>query len=229
MDQAVSKLIIGVDEVGVGAIAGPLVVAACYIPPQNWEKFQSWGFADSKELSPKKREKLFQRFEAEKHLYQADWVYTFKDPVAIDRLTPKTALDQATRTAILILANRMHLDFSEVAVILDGDVHIQSLPQAIQQIPVVKADSHYLPVSIASVMAKVIRDTHMKFLNEQYPLFALDKNKGYPTQDHLTTLLKQRPVHGLHRHNGLRISLLKHYDKYMHHVMVKPAWLTGGW
>jgi len=223
------KYIIGTDEVGTGAISGPVTIGACYIPPEQWEELKSWGFTDSKKLKEPDRRRLYQELHKRGTELGVEWSCASVTPQEIDSMSPLDAQFKAARTAILVIINQLGARFDEITVIVDGVHVLPNLPSEVEQIAIPKADLNYLPVSVASVMAKHTRDSYMIEINKEFPIFGFDRNKGYPTLEHLTVLLKLGPIYGVHRRHYLKRVLQVHYEKYMKYTdMVKPAWLEPG-
>ncbi len=162
----------GVDEVGRGPLAGP-VVAACVVLPQD---FSVPEVNDSKKLSPAKREKLFDLIM--QHAQQVGvGVVTEK---VIDKLNILNASLQAMRQAIDQLQSAP--DF----VLVDGNQKIPNL--SLPQMPVIKGDSLSLSIAAASIVAKVTRDRIMLEYHKQYPEFNFAHHKGYATKTHVEAL-----------------------------------------
>jgi ribonuclease HII len=220
------KYIIGVDEVGTGAIAGPITVGACYVPPTLWDEIRSWGFDDSKKIREDTRNKLNERLRSEGTALGVRWVCASVSPQDVDKLEPLDAVFKAFRTAILTLISQLGCRYEDVTVIFDGVYTLPTLPKEVHQIAVPKGDVHYLPVSVASVMAKHDRDQQMISIGKSFPLFYFDRNKGYPTLEHLTMILRLGPIYSVHRKHALRGILLDHWEKYMQYVIEKPSWLN---
>jgi len=163
----------GVDEVGRGPIAGPVVAAAVILDPSR----PIQGLADSKKLSEKKREALFDLI-TENALSFAIARATVEE---IDHLNILHASMLAMKRAIEAL-NPM----AEFALV-DGN----RCPQlTIPSLAVIKGDTKVASISAASILAKVTRDREMTQLDKQYPGYGLAKHKGYPTKMHLDALSK---------------------------------------
>ena len=159
-------LIAGVDEVGRGPLIGP-VVTACVILP---EQFDLPGLTDSKKLSEKKREVLYDLI-----VSQAIGIgIGIVDAKTIDevniyeatKLAMKQAIDTCTVRPEHILIDAMKLDLN------------------IPSTSIIKGDLKSITISAASVIAKVTRDRMMYQLDERYPIYDLRHNKGYPTKKH---------------------------------------------
>lgn len=167
--------IAGVDEVGRGAFAGP-VVAAAAILPENFQIPQ--GFSDSKQVKPQLRKKL-----AELIKKQAKAYFVAEVPVSkIDKLGLGKAVQIAFRKALKSLA-------PPAGFVLIDAFYIRHLDRKNQK-PIIKGDQKSASIAAASILAKVHRDTIMKKLAKKYPEYKFGKNKGYGTKDHQTAIKK---------------------------------------
>jgi len=166
------KSVAGVDEVGRGPLAGPVVAACVVLSPD----FSVPDVNDSKKLTAAKREKLFDLIM--QHAKQVG-VGVVAEKV-IDRLNILNASLQAMRQAIEKL--KRPPDF----VLVDGNQKIPNLPWP--QMPVVKGDSLSLSIAAASIVAKVTRDRIMLEYHKQYPEFNFADHKGYATKTHMEAL-----------------------------------------
>ncbi len=173
-------LIAGVDEVGRGPIAGP-VVAAAAIPNGN---DIPGGIADSKTLSHRKREILYPQI-----LAAFTCSIASVDVTTIDRINIRAASLLAMRIAIENLESRPEL------ALVDG----RDIPPGLE-VPaqaIIRGDSRCPCIAAASIVAKVVRDRYMRFLSIEHPHYGWDRNAGYPTRLHLTALSQ----HGITRHH----------------------------
>ncbi|MEK9742308.1 MAG: ribonuclease HII [Gammaproteobacteria bacterium] len=166
-------LLAGVDEVGRGPLAGPVVAAAVILP----SLFDSGSITidDSKRLTPAKRMKADQLLRRE----AVCWAIGVAGVEEIDRLNIHHASLLAMRRAVLGLTHKPS------RVLVDG----KYLPDL--DIPgeaIVGGDGIHTVISAASVIAKEYRDRYMSRLDLQFPGYALAKNKGYPTQEHLQSI-----------------------------------------
>ena len=175
-----SRLILGVDEVGLGALAGPLTVAAVALYPAT----DIPGVRDSKRLAPRYRAELAPRIME----LAAGWAICSSAAQQIDTHGVYACWAAACRACVNTCLS--HLD-PEVVIIVDGNRRIPGLKAPHQA--VVKADSSVLAVSAASIIAKVWRDRYMYALAAVYPAFDFHKNVGYPTRDHKAQLKKHGP------------------------------------
>lgn len=170
----------GVDEVGRGPLAGPVVAAAVILDPDQ----PVFGLADSKTLSASKREKLA----AEIMQKALAFAIARAEVHEIDDLNILQASLLAMRRCVLALRIR------PVLVLVDG-LHCPRIDIPVQA--VIKGDSKVPAISAASIIAKVSRDREMVELDQQYPGYGLAVHKGYPTRAHIRALeqLGVSPVH----------------------------------
>ncbi len=182
----------GVDEVGRGPLAGP-VVAAAVVFPNNISLPQ---IRDSKRLSPQKRSELFDLI-FEKAL---DIGIGQVDQKEIDQLNILNASLKAMHKAIKSLKNRPKV------ILVDGNQKIPNL--RIPQISIIKGDSLSLSVAAASILAKVTRDKMMLAYHKEYPHFSFDQNKGYATKTHIEALKTHGPCE-IHRMTFRSVKMLK--------------------
>ncbi|USK35684.1 ribonuclease HII [Bacillus sp. F19] len=166
------KYICGIDEVGRGPLAGPVVAAAVILP----EEFFLPGLTDSKKLSAEKRELFFEKIVSESVAYGIGTI----SPAQIDEVNIYQATKAAMLKAVDELAVRpeyMLIDAMEIA-----------LP--IPQESLIKGDARSVSIAAASVVAKVTRDRIMKKLAQKFPQYGFDQNMGYGTKLHLEALNK---------------------------------------
>lgn len=176
------KYIAGVDEVGRGPLAGPVVAAAVvfkkdfYMPQIN----------DSKKLSEKKREQLFDIIKENALSYSI----AFVDEKEIDELNILNATLKAFEKAV------NGLEVVPDITLIDGN-RCGDFPTPVETI--VKGDSKSMSIAAASILAKVARDRYMTELDALYPMYNFKKNKGYPTAEHTQAIIKYgpSPVHRL--------------------------------
>lgn len=169
-----ARLVAGVDEVGRGPLVGAVVTAAVILDPNN----PIHGLADSKKLSEKKREQLFDEIQQK----ALAWSLGRAEPHEIDQHNILAATMLAMTRAVAGLA--IQPDF----VLIDGNRIPSDLN--IEAQAVVKGDLYVAEISAASILAKVTRDREMQALDAQYPQYGFAKHKGYPTAAHLEALAK---------------------------------------
>ena len=184
-DWAGPALTAGVDEAGRGPLAGPVVAAAVILEPSR----PVAGLADSKVLSPARREVLATTIRAQSLAWSLGWA----DAAEIDTLNILQATMLAMRRALAALT------VPPQHVIIDGNrcPDLSGLAFDCTAEAVVKGDSLVASVSAASILAKVARDEHMRLLDGQHPGYGLADHKGYPTAAHIAALrrLGPSPVH----------------------------------
>lgn len=160
----------GVDEVGRGPLAGPVLAACVILPPEPLIE----GITDSKKISPKKRERL-----SEQILKQAIGVgFGLADEATIDRINIRQATLCAMRDAVLA-ARAAH-------VLVDAE----TVPVEVAQTRLVHGDALSYLIGAASIVAKVRRDAMMTALDAQYPQYGFARNKGYGTAEHIAAIRK---------------------------------------
>lgn len=173
-------IIAGVDEVGRGPLAGPVLAAAVILD----KKFPIDGLRDSKKLSEKKREQLANLIKQNARC----WALGFASVPEIDHLNILHASLLAMKRAV------ENLSLMPKLVLVDGnrcpDLHIKS--EAI-----IGGDDLIAEISAASIIAKVARDKIMTYFDKSYPDFGFSQHKGYPTQKHMLALHKHgvTPLH----------------------------------
>ncbi len=167
----------GVDEVGRGPLAGPVVAAAVILP----QDFDVLGIDDSKKLSPKKREELCAVIK-EKALA---WAIGWQGPEVIDAVNILEATKKAMAEAVNGLSVRPQ------HVLIDGNFTVRALD--LPQTAIVKGDANSTSIAAASILAKVTRDRYMEEMALQYPGYAFENNKGYGTKAHYDGLKAQGP------------------------------------
>lgn len=182
------RCIAGVDEVGRGPLAGP-VVAACVVLPED---FDVLGVDDSKKLSEKKREQLYDAILSEALAYGIG----MQDNASIDEINILEATKEAMRCAILEAERALRAKTGcGIDHILIDALTLREI--AIPQTGIIKGDSASLSIAAASILAKVTRDRMMVEYDSIYPGYAFAKNKGYGTKAHYEGLQAQgmTPIH----------------------------------
>ena len=184
--------IAGVDEVGRGPLAGPVFAAAVILPDTSIFDFSDLGITDSKLVSEVRREKFALLIHE-----HAQVGIGFASVGEIDRLNILQAAFLAMRRAIENLGTGIG------HVLVDGNQRIPSIE--IRQTTVIKGDLRVLPISAASIVAKVARDEYMKRLAEKFPAYGFEKHKGYGSPEHMASIQRQGPcVHHRSTFAGVR-------------------------
>ncbi len=164
------SLIAGIDEVGRGPLAGPVVAAAVILP----EKFKLLGLNDSKKITKKNRELFFQKITSE--------AVSFGIGVVSANEIDQVNIYESTKVA-------MQRAISELSVVPDHLlIDAMQLPTSIAQTSIIKGDSKSISIAASSIVAKVTRDRYMERLAEQFPHYGFDKHMGYGTEEHLAAI-----------------------------------------
>lgn len=183
------QLVCGCDEAGAGPLAGPVYAAAVILP----RELDIPGLNDSKKLTSKKRDGLYDMIIEQAEAWSVAWV----DHQEIDATDILSARMNAMQRAIDQLA--VQPDFA----LLDGNRdHGKSGAVTTPHRMVVKGDSLSASIAAASILAKVSRDRYMEEMAEQYPQYAFEKHKGYPTKLHYDLLREYGPC-PIHRRSFL--------------------------
>ncbi|MFC9983369.1 ribonuclease HII [Microbacterium keratanolyticum] len=173
--------IIALDEVGRGALAGPVAVGAALMDAAGARRRVPEGLRDSKLVTEKRRPDVAARAEAWVQGSGIGW----SSAAEIDQVGIMRALGLAASRAILAVS-ASGVDLSTTLIILDGNHDYVSAvhPERLTVRSIVKGDRDCASVSSASVIAKVARDTLMQELHAQHPAYQWDRNKGYASQEH---------------------------------------------
>ena len=171
------KVVAGVDEVGRGPLAGPVVAAAVVLDDARPVE----GVADSKVLSPKRREELAEEIRARARA----WALGRADVGEIDRMNILRATLLAMHRAVVALPIPPDVAY------VDGNM-APALPCA--TVTVVGGDGRLAAIGAASILAKVARDAEMRALAERYGDYGFDRHKGYATAAHLDALERWGPT-----------------------------------
>ena len=185
-------VICGVDEAGRGPLAGPVFAAAVILP----DGLEELGLNDSKKLSEKKRDQLFDLIKEKAVAYSI----ASADQNEIDELNILNATFLAMKRAVEGLSVKPDL------ALIDGN---RKPNTGVEEITIVKGDAKSISIAAASILAKVSRDRYMLELDKQYPEYEFAKHKGYPTQLHYEKIKAHgiSPVH--------RLSFLKNLSEHI--------------
>ena len=190
------EAVIGLDEAGRGALAGPVCAAALMIkrPTANFNDAHFFKILklvrDSKKLTPKKREAIFQMI---KKCPFIEYQYYFVSEKIIDRINISRATEEAMKKSLLkIISNKPK---AKIMLLVDGNKKIPKLK--FKQKAIIKGDDKIFSVAAASIIAKVKRDQRMKKIAQQFSRYQFEIHKGYPTKKHLALIKKYGlcPVH----------------------------------
>ncbi|MFQ5747693.1 MAG: ribonuclease HII [Gemmatimonadota bacterium] len=167
---------VGVDEVGCGPLAGPVIAAAVALRPgQSFE-----GAFDSKQVPRSRREALALRIRSE----ALSWGIGAASTREIERLNVRRAAGLAMRRALA------RLPFEPELLLVDG----RPVPELGVHTPLVGGDRLSHSIACASILSKVVRDRLMERLGRRYPAYGWAENKGYGTRDHLAALSEHGPT-----------------------------------
>jgi len=170
------RRVVGLDEAGRGPLAGPVVTAAVILP----RDFNLDGIGDSKALTPRSREKAFERIVAEAECVGIGIV----GPEVIDDVNILRATHAAMRAALDDIG--AVFDF----ILVDG-LAVPGLPT--DSMPIVGGDAKSASIGAASIVAKVTRDRIMEKIDAEYPQYGFASHKGYCTHEHLRALDEHGP------------------------------------
>lgn len=175
-------IIVGVDEAGRGPLVGSVVAGAVILP----NEFALEGLTDSKKLSEKKREALYQSI-----TQNCQWAVGEVDAQTIDQIN----ILQATMLAMSRAVAGLGVDYDQLLV--DGN----RCPDLANCQAIVKGDLSEPVISAASIIAKVTRDRQMLELDARFPDYGFAQHKGYGTKAHLQALTDLGPIAGQHRYS----------------------------
>ncbi len=172
------KYICGIDEAGRGPLAGPVVVGAVIMPKESFIE----GVNDSKKVSEKKRELLFDKITSEAVAYSVGIV----DQEKIDEIN----ILEATRLAVHQALEK--LEVKPDLIVVDALTNIDTF--GIPYMSIIKGDAKVYSISAASIIAKVTRDRMMQEWDEIFPQYGFAKHKGYGTKDHINAIKTYGPT-----------------------------------
>jgi ribonuclease HII len=190
---------LGVDEAGRGPFAGPVSVGVVAVPEGFDVAKEFVGVADSKKLSEKKREKIFEMLVARVALGDARFTVEFESAKVID----EDGIAVAVRRALWRGVNKLAPDSALVHVKLDGAL---KAPPEYSQETIINGDELIPLISLASIAAKVTRDRLMIKLAKEYPEYQFEKHKGYGTVLHYE-MLKKYGLCDIHRHSFIHLDI----------------------
>ena len=180
------EIVCGVDEAGRGPLAGPVFAAAVILP----EGLSDLGINDSKKLSEKKRDTLFELIK-EKAIA---WSVASASEAEIDEINILNATFLAMTRAV------EGLSVKPDAALIDGN---RKPKTGVEEMTLVKGDAKSISIAAASILAKVSRDRYLMELDEKYPQYQFSKHKGYPTKLHYE-MIKEHGISPVHRLSFLK-------------------------
>jgi len=192
LQQALNKVSeVGIDEVGRGAVFGPVFSAVVVLSEKNKFILKQFGVTDSKKLTPKKRKFLLPKI----LLLSSDYGIGQSSAREIDNL----GIRFATELSMIRALKKLKKKPSEL--IIDGPLLLR--PWGGIQKNIVSGDSKFTSIASASIIAKVSRDNLMERLEKKYSGYLIYKNKGYGTREHLS-IIKKNGTTNLHRKSFLK-------------------------
>lgn len=181
------EYIAGIDEAGRGPLAGPVVVGIVIMRPDSFIE----GINDSKKISEKKRELLYEKITEE----AIDWAVGIVDQNEIDEINILNATKKALTRAI------SNLKVKPERILVDALEHIDTC--GIPYTSIIKGDAKVYSISAASIIAKVTRDKIMKEYDEMYPQYGFSGHKGYGTAKHIQSIKQYGPC-PIHRKSFIK-------------------------
>ena len=185
-EYAASGPVCGIGEAGRGPLAGPVAAAAVILP----ENARILRLNDSKKLSPKVRDELFEEIKEK----AVAWSVGIASPARIDEINILQATYEAMREALAGLS-------AAPGVLLNDAVTIPGV--SIPQVPIIKGDAKSLSIAAASILAKVTRDRMMEEYGNVFPGYGFEKHKGYGTAAHMEAIRQLGPC-PIHRRTFLK-------------------------
>ncbi|MEK7650444.1 MAG: ribonuclease HII [Patescibacteria group bacterium] len=203
------QYLVGVDEAGRGPLAGPVAVGIVCLPAIALAEaglgageeilaiFGEKGVRDSKKLSEKKREEIFDRIQELKKEEKLDFVVTLVSNKVID----EKGISVAIKSGISECLKKLNLKPESCLIKLDGG--LKASGNYLNQETIIRGDEQEPVIALASICAKVVRDKWMGELARKYPNYALEKHKGYGTKSHYEAL-KKSGISPIHRKSFLK-------------------------
>lgn len=182
MKKSQVKWVVGIDEVGRGPLAGPLVVCGVLYPAHLYKKTLWKGVTDSKKMTARAREDWYEKRE----VFIAEGGNYAITSAAANQIDAK-GISVCIKKSIASILVELRVSPSETLVLLDGSLHAPK--EFIHQKTIIRGDSSEKVIALASVYAKVYRDRYMEKQHKKYPQYGWQKNKGYGTKMHRECIL----------------------------------------
>lgn len=186
-----SRFLVGVDEVGRGPLAGPVVVCSFCVKEVDLSEIVLEIFEnkirDSKRLTKKKREEISFKLSQKKKDGKVNFKISIAKASVIDKYGINPSIKKIIESSILAL----RLDPNDTKVFLDGGLFAPNIFS--NQETIIKGDSSNALIAIASILAKVYRDNLMTKFSKEFPNYKFEKNMGYGTKEHILILKKLGP------------------------------------
>ncbi len=191
------KMVVGIDEVGRGPVAGPVTVCAFVFLDQTLAKKKNLhNSKDSKKLTEKKRNEWFVQIKEWQKEGKCDFVVTSVSAQMIDKMGIVPSVQKALNKSLTSLS----IDLSAV-ILLDGGLKASS--EFKNQKTIIKGDEKEPVIAMASIVAKVTRDGYMRKMAKKYPKYGFEKHVGYGTKAHYEAI-KKCDLSSLHRKTFLK-------------------------
>lgn len=204
------RFILGVDEAGRGPLAGPVAVGAVVVPERFLITREFPGLADSKQMTPLAREKMFRLLQM--RMQEGDIRFCVRSTNAerIDKWGLSRAVACATARAVNAIVKcgsltSTHMLKSDFRILLDG---LLTAPEEYDQQTIIGGDEAVPIIALASIAAKVTRDRLMARYAKKFPEYGFEIHKGYGTQAHYAMLKKYGPC-VIHRRSFLHLDFMK--------------------
>ena len=195
---------IGIDEVGRGPLAGPVVSCACIYFAYNISADYTKHINDSKKLSYSKRIESFKLISKSKREKRLNYSIGFASVAEIDKLNILNATILSMKRAV------KKLKINNGTIIVDGNIKLKNDND--ECISLIKGDEKSISIATASIVAKVHRDRYMKIIGKNFPYFNWEKNAGYGTKEHISQV-KMKGVTDHHRKSFMPIKLFIQNNK----------------
>ncbi len=198
-NHSVNRLIIGIDEVGRGAFAGPVSVGAYAMHESGLKNFKKIGafknLKDSKKLKKADRELWLIKIKDWSEKNNCSYIVSHSSSTLIDKKGLTHAINVALKKCLASLKNKIKFLEHEVIVLLDGG--LKAPLEFIHQKTIIKGDEKEHAIALASIAAKVTRDNIMIKLAKKYPEYGFEKHVGYGTKKHGEAIRKhgELPIH----------------------------------
>ncbi len=206
--KRVCRGVIGIDEVGRGPLAGPVTLCACYLEDEKTilKEIFANTIRDSKKLTKQLRNNIYQTISNKRYLHtKIKYAVSSRTAAYIDKHGISKAMRQCLLSCVRSLESQ-GVAVKNVSIQLDAGLTIPL--EGLKQKSFVKGDEKFVEIALASIIAKVTRDTYMEKLAKKFPQYAWEKNVGYATKEHRESLKKLGPT------KYHRLSYLKAFKQF---------------
>jgi len=192
--------IIGIDEAGRGPLAGPLSICA-FTVSREYSKIVLKRAGDSKQISEKNREEIFNEVVTFKKQKKCFFEVTLVSAKIIDKKGISYAIRAGLKKSLEKVVKQINKKPAEVLVLMDGS--LKAPEEYINQNTIIRGDSLVPVIGMASIMAKVTRDKHMRRLSKKYPKYGFEIHKGYGTKAHYGAI-RRYGISEIHRKTWIK-------------------------